>query len=245
MAEKKGFIMAYEYYDILDGLSGDAYKALLQALFHYEITREIIPITDPAVKMAFNFICKDLDNNRKNWEKSCTERAVNGAKGGRPRNETQTPQQIINETQNNHVVLEKPSGFENNHMVIKKPDNECDSECDNENDCECECELRERDPHTFGIYKNVTLSPQNFQKLKNEFGESVVLTVINQLSSKIREGKEKSTDHFATMRRWCAQQTQYTSKAPPPTQKPASPFDSALKNLTEVKNDTIHYSTRS
>ena len=84
--EKKSFLMYLEYEEQLSDLSDEELGMLLRAIFQYEKDG-----TEPnlvgLLKMAFSFIKGNLNRDRNKYDRRCETSAINGAKGGRPKNE--------------------------------------------------------------------------------------------------------------------------------------------------------------
>lgn len=115
--EKTSFLMYIEYQELLEDLTDEELGKLLRAIFEYETTKKEPNFTG-LLKMAFNFIKANLNRDRKKYDKRCETSAINGSKGGRPRNEKP-----------NSKPNEKPK-------KPKKADNDNDNEDDNDNDNE-------------------------------------------------------------------------------------------------------------
>ena len=108
--EKSGFLLYADWEDQVGLLSDEDAGKLFKALFTYERTREMEELP-PVAAMAFAFIRKELDRNRKAYEEKCEKLRQNGAQGGRPRRqENETEKEIPLENQ------EKPNGFSENHL---------------------------------------------------------------------------------------------------------------------------------
>lgn len=69
---KNSLILYYEYQEHFELLTNEELGELMRAIFEYEMNGEIAAALNPIQKMAFSFIKKDLDDNRKkrHWGKS-------------------------------------------------------------------------------------------------------------------------------------------------------------------------------
>jgi len=80
--KKTGFILFHEYAELLADLTDAEMGVFMRAIFVYETTGGVPAFKSAAMKMAFGFIKKDLDNNRDKWDETCQKRAEAGRKGG-------------------------------------------------------------------------------------------------------------------------------------------------------------------
>lgn len=82
--EKSGFLLYADWEEQVGLLTDEDAGKLFKALFAYERTRESGELP-PVAAMAFAFMRKELDRNRKAYEEKCQKLRQNGAQGGRPR----------------------------------------------------------------------------------------------------------------------------------------------------------------
>ena len=180
---KNSFVIYHSYLDNLEDLTDEQFGKLFRALFHYEIKREE-PNFAGGLKIAFNFIKRDLDANLEKYENICERNRLNGLKGGRPRNPSGFQKKPNN-----------PSGFGNNPEKPKKADNdnEYDNENDNERDNDFATSLSQRFPH---IGQDVHVEnffrdkDKLFQEIeKSDFLKSANLSFIIENQDKVMSGK--------------------------------------------------------
>lgn len=119
--EKKSFLMNVDYEEQLEDLTNEELGILMRAIFKYE-KDGIEPKFSGLLKMAFAFIKENLNRNREKYDKRCETSAINGAKGGRPRNEK--PNSKPNEKP------KKPKKADNDNEY----DNDNEDEYDNDNE---------------------------------------------------------------------------------------------------------------
>ena len=111
---KDTFIMYNKYKEVFDSLTDEQAGQLIKGIFNYTSTGE--SGLSGLMTAIFTPIKQDLDRNNANYEAKCEINRINGAKGGRPKKETQKTQSVILKTQENP----------------KKHDNDNDNEYDNE-----------------------------------------------------------------------------------------------------------------
>lgn len=108
--EKSGFLLYADWEEQVGLLTDEDAGKLFKALFAYERTRESGELP-PVAAMAFAFMRKELDRNRKAYEEKCQKLRQNGAQGGRPRRgeEEENPK-------DSPENQKKPNGFLENQM---------------------------------------------------------------------------------------------------------------------------------
>lgn len=82
---KKSFLLFYDYEDFLEDLTNEEMGILLRAIFAYERRGKEPQFSSSEMRMAFKFIRRRLDEDRKNYLETCQKRAQAGAKGGKAR----------------------------------------------------------------------------------------------------------------------------------------------------------------
>ena len=83
--KKESFVLYQSYEDQLQDLTDEQLGKLLRYIFEYERTQEPIDIKEPYIKIAFQFIRKNLDINRIKYDEICQERSIAGSKGASER----------------------------------------------------------------------------------------------------------------------------------------------------------------
>jgi hypothetical protein len=117
--KRDGIIIYIQQYEAIKDLSQSDKGLLLDAIFHYHITGEVMQELPPMVLMAFTFIRTSLDSNTRKYEAIVERNRKNGKKGGRPRNPNNP---------NNPSEPKKPTGIKktqanpNNPSEPKKAD---------------------------------------------------------------------------------------------------------------------------
>ena len=84
--KRDGIIIYAQQYEAIKDLSQSDKGLLLDAIFHYHITGEVMQELPPMVLMAFTFIRTSIDSNTRKYEAIVKRNRENGKKGGRPRN---------------------------------------------------------------------------------------------------------------------------------------------------------------
>ena len=116
-ADKKSFLLYYEYRQHIKLLTDEQLGRLIRALFDFEIDGIIPDFSDaPIISMCFSFISADMERNKSHYEDMCSKNSTNGAKGGRPSKK----RTVIEKTEKSERFFEKP----------KKADKEKDNDKD-------------------------------------------------------------------------------------------------------------------
>lgn len=148
--EKNNFIFYTEWRDCFAILPPEDQSRLLMALIDYQTTGEV-PQLDGAVQMAFTFIKKPMDQNRKKYENTCKRNQTNGGKGGRPP-KTQQPEVKAADAEETQDTVEEPAKTQWVSDEPQKADSDSESDSDTE---------RERDKRIYPpISPNGDISPQ-------------------------------------------------------------------------------------
>src|SRR5665647_2829516 len=118
--KKESFVLYQGYEDQLQDLTDEQLGKLLRYIFKYERTQIPEDIKDSYIKIAFQFIRKNLDTNRIKYDEICQKRSVTGSKGAEER-------------WNKYIASD--SKYSNCQQVIASvADNDNDTEYDNGTD---------------------------------------------------------------------------------------------------------------
>jgi hypothetical protein len=101
---KKSFILYTDCFDTIQHLSDEQLGRLTRLLFRYQIDGTTPEVADPLF-FPFGFIRATMDRDNQKWEKRAESARVNGAKGGRPKEN----QDGYEETQKTESVILKPN----------------------------------------------------------------------------------------------------------------------------------------
>lgn len=127
MGKKKGFVVYHSYRECLEDLSDEEVGILFKAMLSYSETGEMPDMPKP-LKVAFRFIKQQMDANKEKYIEKCNKRSEAGAKGGRPRKETQ--KEKANGFYEDELKAKKANGFSEKQTKAKKADKEEDKEED-------------------------------------------------------------------------------------------------------------------
>jgi hypothetical protein len=83
---KESFILYQSFYAPLEGLSDAEKGQILDAIFQYNANIQVRELT-PVCQMAFQFMKSQFDRNNEKYQAIVNRNKVNGAKGGRPKNQ--------------------------------------------------------------------------------------------------------------------------------------------------------------
>ena len=115
MAEKKGFVIYFDWREQFELLPPEDRGKLLMALLDYGESGKMPDLHD-SVSMAFSFMRAQMDRDATKYAERCAINAENGAKGGRPRK--------ANKSENNR---EKPKETKRFLDKPRKPDTDTDT----------------------------------------------------------------------------------------------------------------------
>lgn len=120
--KRDGIIIYVQQYEAIKDLSQSDKGLLLDAIFHYHITGEVMQELPPMVLMAFTFIRTSIDSNTRKYEAIVERNRENGKKGGRPRNP------------NNPSEPKKPTGLKKTQVNPKNPSEPKKADTDTDTD---------------------------------------------------------------------------------------------------------------
>lgn len=125
--KRDGIIIYVQQYEAIKDLSQSDKGVLLDAIFHYHITGEVMQELPPMVLMAFTFIRTSIDSNTRKYEAIVERNRENGKKGGRPRNpnnpsepkkaDTDTDTDTVKDTKTKTVSIDDL--FSNENILLK------------------------------------------------------------------------------------------------------------------------------
>ena len=102
---RNSFVLSITYAEVFKEMSEEQAGALIKAIFDYESKMILPELTDAELKMAFKFIKRDLDYNKKKYEEICKKRAESGQKGG----QTSKSKQMVTNAYKCHQMQAKAS----------------------------------------------------------------------------------------------------------------------------------------
>lgn len=120
--KRDGIIIYVQQYEAIKDLSQSDKGLLLDAIFHYHITGEVMQELPPMVLMAFTFIRTSIDSNTRKYEAIVKRNRENGKKGGRPRNPK------------NPSEPKKPTGLKKTQVNPKNPSEPKKADTDTDTD---------------------------------------------------------------------------------------------------------------
>lgn len=229
------------YTEALEGLSGDDYKTLIQAIARYAATGEEPQLQDP-LHMFFNFMKIGIDDSRTHQE--------NGRKGGRPRkhqpedaekqktpenppfNPLKTPLKANENPQKPPFSNEPESPAEDpslarartriNNNIYNTSSLNSNSITENNTkgldnggvkDREYEGKGTQQTRHRYGTYGNVLLSDQEMEKLRSEFPDWEEW--IRRVDTYTQSSGKRYKDYLAVIRNWARRDSEQRTRSGP------------------------------
>ena len=117
---KDSFVLYAGYLENIEILSMEQRGVLITALMKYVLDQDP-PDMDGATKMAFSFICSQIDKDQRKYDEICIKRSKAGSMGGRPKKSDGFSEK--------QIEAKKANGFSEKQ---KNPDNEYEYEYDND-----------------------------------------------------------------------------------------------------------------
>lgn len=157
---------------------------LFTAVLLYADRREEPKLSDRAMKIFFRRIKNYIDSANENYEKRVRANRINGAKGGRPKKETE----------------ENPK----NQTVGEKADTESESDIDSESEPES-ADIAHAHMKKYGENGNVELTEIEYKRLAERMGVSKRDEYIDKLGDYMASTGKTYKSHYATIRNWFRQ----------------------------------------
>jgi hypothetical protein len=207
---RDSFIFYRSFFEAVSYLDKEAQADCFSAICEYVLNEKEVEL-DGAAKALFISIKPQLDANNKRYE--------NGCKGGRKKNE---PEEKAKENQKETKAEPKENQKE---TEVKANENENVNVNDNENENENINPLTpfqgeqvspKKKKIKYGQYRKVMLTDDEYKRLVDDFGLTVVHDAINFLDNYIEEKGYKSKSHNLTIRRWVIDAVTKQKQSPPP-----------------------------
>ncbi|MGL6118931.1 MAG: DUF6291 domain-containing protein, partial [Fusobacteriaceae bacterium] len=123
---KNSFVIYNDFEEIIEELSDEQVGKLFKAIFKFE-KENIEPIFEGELKIVFKVVKSFLVRNNEKYAKKCLKNKENGAKGGRPKIESE---RLNDKPKKSERLNDKPKKSERLNDKPKKPDSDSDSDSD-------------------------------------------------------------------------------------------------------------------
>jgi hypothetical protein len=173
---KDSFVLYTSQYVAIKELEDEQLGRLFRALFEKQLGNEVVLTND--IKIAFNFINNQMVVDNQKYKKKCETLKNNAKKGGAPKGNQNAKKQ-------------------------KQPNREKNNLNDNDNVTIINDSLKEKNKKekiSFGEFKNVLLSEEELEKLKQRFSDYELR--IEKLSNYIASKGDRYKSHYATILNW-------------------------------------------
>lgn len=175
---KDSFVLYTSQYVAIKELEDEQLGRLFRALFEKQLGNEVVLTND--IKIAFNFINNQMVVDNQKYKKKCETLKNNAKKGGAPKG-------------NQNAKKQKQPNREKNNL----------NDNDNDNEIIINDNLKEKNKKekiSFGEFKNVLLSEEELEKLKQRFPDYELR--IEKLSNYIASKGDRYKSHYATILNW-------------------------------------------
>lgn len=175
---KDSFVLYTSQYVAIKELEDEQLGRLFRALFEKQLGNEVVLAND--IKIAFNFINNQMVVDNQKYKKKCETLKNNAKKGGAPKG-------------NQNAKKQKQPNREKNNL----------NDNDNDNEIIINDNLKEKNKKekiSFGEFKNVLLSEEELEKLKQRFPDYELR--IEKLSNYIASKGDRYKSHYATILNW-------------------------------------------
>ena len=191
---------------------------LIKAIFIYETTGEEPQFEDRAMTMAFMGIKRFLDSNRENYEKMCKQRSEYAkrrwekldekekmdGKGDNAQACISIQKDASTGNTNTKPNTNVKSNVNDNDNVNVKPNSNSDTDVSSPAPAVQSTRTEENNTqthkNTFGEFKNVYLTPEEYRRLTERFPD--YLSRIESLSAYMKSTGKTYLDHYAQLINW-------------------------------------------
>ena len=167
-------IMNNEWAKVFAGLPDEKAGQLVKAVFAIHEGQEV-QMDDPVLSAVLDMIGSVVIDRKEKYEETCRRNAENGRKGGEAK-ASNSKRNVATASESKRNVANKIKEKEIKEKDIKK--------------------------FSYGEYKKVLLTEEEYKKLCSEFGEQETDKAISFLDSYIAEKGYKSKSHYLAIRRW-------------------------------------------
>lgn len=183
---KNSFVMYTDYIDQISLLTDEEAGQLLKAVMQYAKSGELPEIDNRMVSLTLSFIIAQIDRDNEKYEAKIEKLKAAGQQGGLAK---------AKNAKANASQATKDLAFLADNVNVNVDVNV------NDNDIKKINKKSAPVRHKYGEYKNVLLSDEELEKLKNQFPGDYEKRIEN-LSSYMRSKGKTYKDHLATIRNW-------------------------------------------
>lgn len=209
---KDSFVLYTSQYVAIKELEDEQLGRLFRALFEKQLGNEVVLTND--IKIAFNFINNQMVVDNQKYIKKCETLKNNAKKGGAPKG-------------NQNAKKQKQPNREKNNLNDNVNDNEIILN-DNLK------EKNKKEKISFGEFKNVLLSEEELEKLKQRFSDYELR--IEKLSNYVASKGDKYKSHYATILNWARNEKNETDVMPEWYKKNVEKQEITQEEVEELEN---------
>jgi flagellar biosynthesis GTPase FlhF len=210
MTDKKSFVLYTEYYEQIKKLNPNQKAELLDAIFRYAETGEVIEFSDITAEITFGFIRQQMERNDEKYK----ERKVRNAKYYENKKNAENNFKTNSENSETEKNFKKNSETEKSFKTNSDSDNDNDNDNVNDNVNENE-NVNDNDRKSdsasqhsrskksaYGKWKNVLLTDDEYRELIQDYGSQAVEVYIIKLDEYIETTGKKYRNHCAVIQKW-------------------------------------------
>ena len=189
--EKQSFIIYKDWNELLLTLNDEQTGRLFKGIFDYQCNGNLPDFEDDLqIKGIFSFFRKSFINDNEKYEETCKKNKENIKKRWKKKNTTE---------------------YERKNKNTNYTDNDYDNDKDNDKDNDYdndyvlpvsdEPKAKKQTKHKYGTYKNVLLTDEDIEKLKQKFPDCYQEKIEN-LSEGIELKGYKYKNHYLAILKW-------------------------------------------
>lgn len=196
MAELPYVCLYARYLDTLEPYTDAERGRIMTAMLSYSVYGEI-PAFEGNEKFIWPTIKAQIDRDTEAYQKRCEKNRANGAKGGRPKNQTETEKTewFSEEPKEANTNTNTKTNTNTNTSTNTSTNNTGTADSDESNP-----PAKKPVKHKHGEYSNVLLTDEELEKLKTDFPDW--FERIERLSAYMASTGKPYKSHYATIRNW-------------------------------------------
>ena len=221
MTDKKSFVLYTEYYEQIKKLNPNQKAELLDAIFRYAETGEVIEFSDITAEITFGFIRQQMERNDEKYK----EKKVRNAKYYENKKNAENNFKTNSENSETEKNFKKNSETEKSFKTNSDSDNDNDNvndnvnENENVNDNDNDRKSDSASQHSrskksaYGKWNNVLLTESEYKSLLQEHGKQIAEDSIAKLDNYIETSGKSYRNHYAVISKWISEdETERKSK---------------------------------
>lgn len=177
---------------------------LLTAIYDYATSGHLTHFSEKGLTVALEVFVSSIDRDNEKWVKKCEARAAAGrASAEKRRREKEKEQQATNLTSVDFVEQSLTNASDKDKDKVKDKDKEREKDINKKGASLNEAPTPDKKSlKSYGEFKHVFLTDEQFKKLVADFGEKKIAEYIRRVDEYIQQSGKSYRDFALTIRKW-------------------------------------------